>query len=306
MRLKFGRPDLTRYADRFDVPAAAAAAPLRITWLGVTTLLVEDRETALMIDGFFTRPNLARFRLGRIAPSQSRIEDCLARARVRQLDAVIAMHAHYDHAMDSAVVADKTGALLVGDESTANIGRGHGLPADRIVVATPGATLSYGGFDVTLLASQHSEPDRFPGIITAPLVPPVKATAYRCGESWSALIHHRPTDRRVLIQGSAGFIPGALTGQRADVAYLGVLQLGYSARDYLVDYWDETVRTVGARRVILIHWDDLFRPLTRPLKAFPYIGDDFSVTMNILGDLADQDGIPLHLPTVWQPADPWA
>src|SRR5277367_219427 len=108
MRLKFGRPDLTPYADRFDVPAAAAGAPLRITWLGVTTLLVEDRETALMIDGFFTRPNLARFRLGRIAPSQPRIEDCLARARVRQLDAVIAMHAHYDHAMDSAVVADKT------------------------------------------------------------------------------------------------------------------------------------------------------------------------------------------------------
>jgi L-ascorbate metabolism protein UlaG (beta-lactamase superfamily) len=61
---------------------------------------------------------------------------------VCQLEAVIALHTHYDHAMDSAVVVDLTGARLVGSESAANIGRGHGLPADRMVVATPGAARS--------------------------------------------------------------------------------------------------------------------------------------------------------------------
>ncbi|HMD23170.1 MAG TPA: MBL fold metallo-hydrolase [Streptosporangiaceae bacterium] len=304
MRLKFGRPDITRYADRFDLPAAAPGAPLRITWLGVTTLLIDDGESALMTDGFFTRPSLPTFRLRRIAPSQPRIQDCLARAGVRQLEAVIAVHTHYDHVMDSAAVADRTEARLIGSASAANIGRGHGLSADRIVVATPGKTMSFGTYDVTLLASHHSQPDRFPGFITEPLVAPVNASAYQCGEAWSTLVHHRHTDRRLLIQGSAGFIPGALAGQRADVAYLGVLQLGYSPRDYLLNYWNETVRTVGARRVILIHWDDLFSPLNQPLKPFPHIGDDLDATMNILSELADQDGIPLHLPTVWQPADP--
>jgi L-ascorbate metabolism protein UlaG (beta-lactamase superfamily) len=49
------------------------------------------------------------------------------------------VHTHFDHALDAAVVADRTGAVLVGGESTANIGRGHGLAEDRIRVVTPGS-----------------------------------------------------------------------------------------------------------------------------------------------------------------------
>jgi L-ascorbate metabolism protein UlaG (beta-lactamase superfamily) len=120
------------------------------------------------------------------------------------------------------------------------------------------------------------------------------------------LVHHRPSDRRLLIQGSAGFIKDSLAGQRADVVYLGVGQLGLQAEQYLVDYWTETVRTVGARRVVLIHWDDFFRPLSEPLRALPYAGDDLDVTLRILTSLAEQDGIALDMPTVWRREDPWA
>ncbi len=142
--------------------------------------------------------------------------------------------------------------------------------------------------------------------ITEPVTPPVKTSAYKCGEAWSTLVHHRPSDRRLLIVGSAGFVPGALAGYRAEVVYLGVGQLGVQPERYLVDYWTETVRAVGARRVVLIHWDDFFRPLTKPLRALPYAGDDLDVSMRVLTALADDDGIPLHLPTLWQRADPWS
>jgi len=135
---------------------------------------------------------------------------------------------------------------------------------------------------------------------------PAKASAYKCGESWSTLFHHRPSDRRLLVVGSAGYVPGALAGQRADVVYLGVGQLGVQPEQYLIDYWTEAVRTVGARRVVLIHWDDFFRPLHKPLRALPYAGDDLDVTMRVLGGLALQDGVALHLPTLWQRADPWS
>ena len=77
-------------------------------------------------------------------------------------------------------------------------------------------------------------------------------------------------------------------------------------RSYLIDYWTETVRTVGARRVILIHWDDFFRPLSKPLRALPYAGDDLHVSIRILDELAAQDGVALHLPTVWRREDPWS
>ena len=172
-------------------------------------------------------------------------------------------------------------------------------------MASPGAELTLGPFSETLSESHHSPPDRFPGVITEPVVPPVKTSAYRCGEAWSTVIHHAPSDRRMLIQGSAGFVPGALTGRQAEVAYLGIGQLGVQPEDYIEQYWEQTVRAVGARRVVLIHWDDFFRPLTEPLRALPYAGDDLDVSMRILSRLAVRDGVALHLPTLWQRADPW-
>lgn len=306
MRLKLGRPDLARYSDRFDVPAAGPGAPLSVTWMGVATLLLDDGSSALLTDGYFSRPSLARVAAGKVSPSPARVDGCLARAKVSRLEAVIPVHTHIDHVLDSAVVADRTGAVLVGGQSAANVGRGHGLAEDRVLVAAPGEPIRLGAYDVTLVESEHCPPDRFPGAIEEPLRPPVRVSAYRCGEAWSALVHHRPSDRRLLIQGSAGFVRGALAGHRADVAYLSVGQLGLRPRSYLVDYWDETVRAVGARRVILIHWDDFFRPLSKPLRALPYAGDDLDVSMRALEELSRRDGVALHMPTVWRREDPWA
>jgi L-ascorbate metabolism protein UlaG (beta-lactamase superfamily) len=306
MRLKLGRPDLADYAGYFDQPEATDASPLTVTWAGVTTLLVDDGESALMTDGFFSRPGLLTVGTRALSPSQPRIDGCLARLGVDRLEAVLPVHTHFDHAMDSAVVADRTGAAIVGGTSAAQIGRGGGLPDDRVVVVTPGSPLSFGSFDVTLVEGHHCPPDRFPGTITAPVVPPVKAGAYQCGEAWSILIRHRPTDRRLLIVGSAGYVPGALAGHRADVVYLGIGQLGLQPESYLFEYWSEAVRAVGARRVVLIHWDDFFRPLHEPLRALPYAGDDLDVSMRVLSRLAREDRLPLHLPTPWERADPWA
>ena len=306
MRLKLGRPDIARYSDRFDVPAAEPDSPLSATWMGVATLLVDDGSSALMTDGYFSRPNLARVAAGKVSPSPARVDGCLARAEVSRLEAVIPVHTHIDHVMDSALVADRTGARLVGGESAANVGRGYGLPDDRIVVASSGEPIQLGAYDVTLIESHHCPPDRFPGVIGEPLVPPVRVSAYRCGEAWSTLVHHRQSGRRLLIQGSAGFVKGALADQRADAVYLSVGQLGLHPRSYLVDYWTETVLAVGARRVSLIHWDDFFRPLSKPLRALPYAGDDLDVSIRILDELAARDGIALHMPTVWRRENPWA
>ena len=306
MRIRPGRPDIRRYADRFTVPAAQPGTPLSVTWLGVSTLLIDDGSSALMTDGYFSRPSLLRILTRKVAPSPARVDGCLTRARVSRLAAVVVLHTHIDHALDSALVAEQTGARLVGGESAANIGRGHGLAGDRIVVAAPGEPIALGGYVVTLVESQHCPPDRFPGAIAAPVTPPVRASAYRCGQTWSALVHHRRSGRRLLVCGSAGFRAGALQHHRADVVYLGIGQLGRQPRRYLLDYWSETVRAVGAARVVLIHWDDFFRPLSKPLRALPYAGDDLDASMRVLARLAADDGVALCMPTVWRREDPWA
>src|SRR6202035_1510493 len=80
MRLKLGRPDINRFSDRFDVPGADAGT-LSATWLGVATLLLDDGSSALMTDGFFSRPGLTRIAAGKLAPSEARAGGCLAHAK---------------------------------------------------------------------------------------------------------------------------------------------------------------------------------------------------------------------------------
>lgn len=114
MRLKPGRPDLARLRGRFTVEPARPDDPLAVTWAGVTTLLVDDGATMLLTDGYFSRPGLARVALGTVAPAPARIDGALARLGAHRLAAVIPVHTHLDHALDSAVVAARTGARLVG------------------------------------------------------------------------------------------------------------------------------------------------------------------------------------------------
>lgn len=71
MRPKLGRPNIARYSNRFSVPTARSDAPLSVTWMGVATLLVDDGSSALMTDGYFSRPGLARVAAGKCRRQRS-------------------------------------------------------------------------------------------------------------------------------------------------------------------------------------------------------------------------------------------
>lgn len=310
MKRAFARPSLSAYAGLWQAAAPPSAGEPRVTWLGVSTLLIDDGTSALMIDGFFTRPGLARVLAGRIAPRPETVAECLRRAGVTRLDAVICAHSHYDHALDAPVVCAQTGATLIGSQSTANIGRGLDLPEDRILVPKPDRPFTFGSFEVTLIESVHSPGDRFPGTVDAPLVPPARTRAWATGSCYSILIGHAPGEgraaRSLLIQASANCVPGALRAHRADVVYLGVGQLGKNTEEFRESYWTEIVLATGARRVVLVHWDDFFRPIDKPVRPMRYALDDFEVTMRFLLDRATADGVEVLLPAPWRTADPFA
>lgn len=306
MRFRLGRPDLARHADRFAVPTAAQDAPLTVTFLGVSTLLFDDASSAFMTDGFCTRPNLVRVLAGSIAPDHARVSATLSRAVPNDLAAIVPVHTHFDHALDTATVAAQTGATMLGGTSAANIARGHGLPAGQVATVTPGTVARYGNYDITLIESEHCPPDRYPGTIDQPVPRRARASAYRCGEAWSVRVQHGPSGRSALVQGSAGFVPHVLDGWQVDVAYLGVGQLGVRPESYIRAYWQHTVRAVGARRAVLIHWDDFFHPLDEPLRALPYAGDDLDTTIRVLDECARADAVDIFLPTAWQREDPWS
>jgi L-ascorbate metabolism protein UlaG (beta-lactamase superfamily) len=268
------------------------------TWLGVTTLLFDDGETRLLTDGFFSRPGVIDLALDRsVSPDVEDIERALREARVSNLAAVMTVHSHFDHAMDTAEVAKRTGAVVLGSASTANVARGAKLPEERIVDWTDGGSRSFGRFTVRFIRSRHMPLDAegnppFPGTIDAPLVPPVPISAWREGGSYSIVIAH--PSGTALVQGSAGYVEGALDGVEADVVFLGLGGLARLGRNYTAEYWSEIVARTGARRVLPIHYDDFTRPYGEVLP-FPRIVDDLEASLGWLTELAARAEKPVAI-----------
>jgi L-ascorbate metabolism protein UlaG (beta-lactamase superfamily) len=287
--------------------------PLGVTFMGVSTLLIDDGTSAIMIDGFFSR------RIASLGPHDGRIETALdnvhvsttAQPRTLNLKAIFVNHSHFDHAMDSAVVATKTGAMLIGTDSTRNIGLGAGLAADRMDTFSDGKRFCQAPFAVTVLRSSHIPVGALGvrvapgGDITAPLVPPKAAAEYKEGGTYAILIHY--AGKRMLVQGSAGFenptdpTRNPYAGLSTDVVYLGVGDLNGQTDTYKTTYWDRLVTGTGARRVFPVHWDDFFAPLNTSLTPIA----DADAAIGFLRNQAAPT-VTVDVPLVLQRIEPFA
>jgi L-ascorbate metabolism protein UlaG (beta-lactamase superfamily) len=252
-----------------DIPPGAVS----VRWTGTATLVFSDGETTWMTDGWFSRPGPLAVAGGKIAPDVAAIERGLARNGVTKLAAVFPVHSHYDHAMDAPEVARRTGALLLGSESTANIARGWGLPERQIRVVRDRERILVGNFLITPIASRHfqfpdprlreralGDPD-----ISSPLVPPAPVFAYKVGVAW--VLHVAHPRGSFLVVGSAGYLEGALEDFVADTVFLGTGGLGSQSDDYREAYWRETVERTHPKQVIPIHWDSLTAPIEGPFRG---------------------------------------
>lgn len=300
----FRPPPLRPWAHLNEPAATARPGHVRAVFLGVSTILLDDGQAAVLTDGFFSRPGLARVVAGRLRPDRARIEAALDRFGISRLDAVFAVHSHYDHALDAAVVAERTGARLIGSASTRNIARGLGFPDDRFDTVVTGEPMRAGSFRLTALPALHSPGDLAPGAIGMPLRPPARARRYKTGECYS--LHVRHADGELLVHASANVLAGALDGYRADTVYLGIGTLGKQDEPFRAGYWQALVTKTGARRVVPIHWDDFTVPVSKPLRPLPGFADDFAASMEFLTRQAAADGVTLALPVLGRSADPFA
>jgi L-ascorbate metabolism protein UlaG (beta-lactamase superfamily) len=261
--------DLDKVAHLLEKPASVEpeTGTVTVQYLGNTNLLFSDGETSILIDGWFTRPGTFETLLLQIEPDTAAIDAALQRGGVNKLAVVIPAHSHYDHAMDSPLVAERTGADLIGSQSTLNIARGLDFDETRFKLVEDRGDFSYGKFQITLLKSKHFA---FPGgplggkdkdteIIDKPLVPPVSAFDYKMGGAYSILIRH--PQGSALVQGSAGFVEGLFEDQKVDVVFLGVGGLAGQSDDYMDDYWTHVVEALDAQKIYPVHWDSFTHPL---------------------------------------------
>lgn len=246
---------------------------LTVQFLGNTNLLFSDGETSIMTDAFFTRPPAHQVLFGKVSPNKKIIEKCLNKAGVEKLDAIIPVHSHFDHAMDSPMAADITGAKLIGSTSTANIAIGYGLDTAQILVPAFNHVYQIGKFNITFIKSRHWQyPDAeqrrllLDNKIEKPLITPASIFDYKEGDSYTILIRHDST--RLAIQGSAGFRKGSLSNHfDADILFLAVAGLELMDEEYNDNYQQHLIEPLQPEILVPIHWDDFTTPLKNKLKT---------------------------------------
>jgi L-ascorbate metabolism protein UlaG (beta-lactamase superfamily) len=205
--------------------------------------------------------------------------------------------------MDAPLFAQLTKAKLVGSRSTMNVARGLPLPESQLQEVVNGQTVPFDKFQLTFIGSKHASPNLARGTVDKPFKTPARARMWRSKDCWSVIVRHE--QRSLLVHGSANFERNALRDRRADVVYLGIGLLGRRSQRFVDEYWNEVVRQTGATRVILVHWDDLFRSLDEPLIPMTGPLEDFAAAVRKV-HCASSGREEILLPTAWEPTDPFA
>jgi L-ascorbate metabolism protein UlaG (beta-lactamase superfamily) len=260
---------------------------LRIRYLGSGGLSIRDARESILTAPFFSNPGLGRVLFMKIAPDPERlpawIDDVTRDAR-----AILVGHSHYDHLMDLPLLAERlpAGAVIYGSETAAHILAASPLSGvaveslnDRAGTsekAGPWIRAGNGSFRFMAIRSDHAphvgKIRLYDGSYTADLEePPRHARDYVLGLPMSFVIDHLDPetgapDFRIFYQDAAtsapvGFPPPLGDGRGFDLAVLCV------ASYYKVDDYPEgIIERTRPRALLLLHWEDFFRPQSKPIR----------------------------------------
>jgi L-ascorbate metabolism protein UlaG (beta-lactamase superfamily) len=227
-----------------------SGAPVTLTYLGVAGWQVTDGDHTLLFDPYFTRADVTDGKAP-LPPDEAAI----ARHAPARADGILVGHSHYDHLLDVPAIARRTGAKVVGTESTLNVARASGVDPSRMVLAKGGETFDIGPFSVRALKALHS----LTGVPNEPIgrdiTMPMAADAYGEGGTLQYLV--RVEGRTILFIGTANFIEREIEGLRPDVAIVAV-----GLREKIPDYSCRVMRAIGKPRLVLTnHFDAHWKPL---------------------------------------------
>ena len=221
---------------------------VQFRWLGVAGIELRTNEQILVIDPFVTRPPFRRMWLGRVHS-----DGALVAATVPQCNFVMVTHTHWDHVMDVPGVIQQTGATAFGSSNACQLLTILGVPGEHLHEIKVGDRFPLGHFQVEVLPAEHWKVPGFsPGPLSPRLRPPLRIRDYRMDTCFSFLIE--VGGQRWLDWGSVRSEPAL----PADVLCVGA---GGDAA-----YYEALLAVVQPRIILPIHWDNLFRPLSKPVR----------------------------------------
>lgn len=267
------------------------SSSLQVKFFGVSTLLFDDGETQILIDGFFSRPSLYQVLFQKIQSQPELIRQMIQQQHLQRTQAIFVTHSHYDHALDIGELARQLPhTKIIGSNSSLNIARGGQVTEQQLIQVQPLHALSFCEFKATAIASQHTPPTAVNNDLgeemSQPLQLPARFSQFKEGHSFDYLIEHQ--GHKILVKASTGAVPDQLKNLKVDTLFLGIAQLSRQSKEFQQNYLDQTLRTLKPKVVIPIHWDNFFQAGNQPLEFLPYLADNTEQSLKILIQAAEQ------------------
>jgi L-ascorbate metabolism protein UlaG (beta-lactamase superfamily) len=259
-----------------DLPAG-----LELQWLGTAGFRLSYEGTTILIDPYVSRSSLGdTLRTKPLLPDRTVVDRLLPRT-----DAVLLGHTHFDHAVDSLLLAKRDGAPVYGSDSVRHLLALVG-ETDKAVVVEPHRRYEIGPFTVSFTPSVHSKlllglkvPSE--GEVTCDSLDDLGSGQYRCGQVWGIAIEVAGVT--LYHQGSANLLDDEIRVRGVDVFLCGI-----AGRVYTRDFTQRILRRLDPKLVLVQHHDDFFRPVEGEMG--------FSFNVNLGGFVEDVERVAPDLP----------
>ena len=244
-----------------------------LTHLGAAGWEITDGKHVILLDPYFSRlritgqfgtyttppvPGDTRQVFG---PEDELIPDTAAvDAHVTRADFILHSHSHFNHTIDMPQIARKTGATVIGTESTMNLARAGGVPESQLLGVHGGEDWDFGWLSVKVIPSLHSALNgkHFfdTRVVSRHFHGPRRLGQDIEGGTLAYLL--RFAGYQILWFGSMNYIEREVAGLRPDVAMIAAAR----QRLEIYDYTGRLMRALGFPRIVFAtHWDE---------QSFPY------------------------------------
>jgi L-ascorbate metabolism protein UlaG (beta-lactamase superfamily) len=181
-------------------------------------------------------------------------------SHIQRADFILVTHTHYDHVLDVPHIARKTGAAVIGTESTENVMRAYDVPGEQLLTVRGGEDYQFGSFSLKVIPSIHSPLDHkhYFSSATAPAGMKAPLTLEQIHPEGGTLAYLiRFHGHQILAFGGMNYIEREIVGLEPDVALIGA----GASRKEIYDYSGRLMRALHYPALVLpTHWDNFLAP----------------------------------------------
>ena len=257
------------------VSASQDSTQIIISYLGNAGWEITDGKIIILIDPYLSRlrRNYSSNSIDSSFPGDNRRplgendivepDTAIINEHIKKADYILVHHSHRDHIMDVPYIALKTGAIVIGHESTANVMLAYGVSEEKIITVKGGEDYNFGNFSVKVIPSLHSplyEKRYYDSrIFQKETKVPLRVKDFVEGGSLCFLL--RFAGHEILTSGSMNYIEKELEGLHPDVAFVGALP----SRNEIYDYEGRLMRVLNYPAIVFpTHWDNTNVPYEVP------------------------------------------